>query len=54
MKQPFRLSIQFTNCKKLYQYNNTLKRYIHKSDDVITHNVKNNLVDKTPITAQLW
>lgn len=29
-------------------------RGLHKSDDRKLHNVKNHVVDKTPITAQLW
>lgn len=29
-------------------------RYLHKSDDRKLHSVKNHVVDKTPITAQLW
>ncbi len=29
-------------------------RYIHRSDDRKLHSVKDHIVDKTPITAQLW
>lgn len=29
-------------------------RYLHKSDDRKQHSVKDHVVDKTPITAQLW